>query len=89
MQLLFLDEKYEEKHCHSLISLMHDIVKINGAMSRLAGEGEECTINTSYHPDDLLSEEALDLVSFAENVCMEECKVKIFSNGENPDYAVK
>jgi hypothetical protein len=31
----------------------------------------------------------LDLVSFAENVCMEECKVKIFSNGENPDYAVK
>lgn len=89
MQLLFLDEKYEEKHCHSLISLMHDIVKINGAMSRLAGEGEECTITTSYHPDDLLSEEALDLVSFAENVCMEECKVKIFSNGENPDYAVK
>ena len=89
MQLLFLDEKYEEKRCHSLISLVHDIVKINGAMSRLAGEGEECTITTSYHPDDLLSEEALDLVSFAENVCMEECKVKIFSNGENPDYAVQ
>ena len=89
MQLLFLDEKYEEKHCHSLISLMHDIVKINGAMSRLAGEGEECTITTSYHPDDLLSEEALDLAAFAENVCMEECRVRIFSNGEYPDYAVQ
>ena len=89
MQLLFLDEKYEEKHCHSLISLMHDIVKINGAMSRLAGEGEESLITTSYNPDDLLSEEACDLTAFAENVCMEECKVKIFSNGEYPDYEIQ
>ena len=89
MQLLFLDEKYEEKHCHSLISLMQDIVKINGAMSRLAGEGEETQLVTSYHPDDLLSEEAFDLEAFFENVCMEECKVKVFLNGENPDYVVK
>ena len=89
MQLLFIDEKYEEKHCHSLISLMHDIVKINGAMSRLAGEGEESTISTSYNPDDLLSEEAFDFTAFAENVCMEECKVKIFFNGEYPDYEIQ
>ena len=89
MQLLFLDEKYEEKRCHSLISLVHDLVKINGAMSRLAGEGEESTITTAYNPDDLLSEEAYDLTAFAENVCMEECKVKIFSNGEYPDYEIQ
>ena len=89
MQLLFLDEKYEEKHCHSLISLVHDVVKINGAMSRLAGEGEESTITTSYNPDDLLSEDAYDLTAFAENVCMEECKVRIFSNGEYPDYEIQ
>ena len=89
MQLLFLDEKYEEKGCHSLINLVHDVVKINGAMSRLAGEGEESTITTSYNPDDLLSEEAYDLTAFAENVCMEECRVKIFSNGEYPDYEIQ
>ena len=88
MQLLFLDEKYEEKNCHSLISLMHDIVQLNGAMSRLAGEGEESSLVTSYNPDDLLSEEALDLASFAENVCMEECKVKIFAGDYGPDYEV-
>ena len=88
MQLLFLDEKYEEKNCHSLISLMHDIVQLNGAMSRLAGEGEESSLVTSYNPDDLLSEEALDLTSFAENVCMEECKVKIFAGDYGPDYEV-
>ena len=89
MQLLFLDEKYEEKHCHNLITLVHDIVAINGAMSRLAGEGEESVITTSYNPDDLLGPEAMDLISFAEDVCMEHCKVKIFSNGEYPDYAVQ
>ena len=89
MQLIFLDEKYEEKGCHNLITPMNDIVKINGAMSRLAGEGEESTITASYNPDDLLSEEACDLAAFAENVCMEECKIKIFYNGEYPDYAIQ
>lgn len=88
MQLLFLTEKYEEKHCHNLITLMNDIVKINGAMSRLAGEGEETSLVTSYNPEDLLSEEAFDLVSFAENVCMEECKVRVFAGENGPDFEV-
>ena len=89
MQLLFLDEKYEEKHCHDLITLMHDIVAVNGAMSRLAGESEESELETSYHPDDLLGPEFADLITFAENVCMEHCKITIFYNGEYPDYKVQ
>lgn len=88
MQLLFLDEKYEEKHCHSYITLMHDIVSLNGAMSRVAGEGEESQLVTSYNPDDLLSEEAYDLAAFCENVCMEECRVKVFAGEYGPDYEV-
>ena len=89
MQLLFLDEKYEEKHCHNLLTPMHDIVIINGAMSRLAGENEESVITTEYNPDDLLGPEAADLAAFAEDVCMEHCKVKIFSNGEYTDYVLQ
>ena len=88
MQMLFLEQKYEEKGQHSLILLVKDIVAINGAMSRVAGEGEESTIVTSYNPDDLLSEEAVDLTAFCENVCMEECKVRIFADEEGPDYEV-
>jgi len=88
MQLLFLDEKYEEKNCSDLITLVNDIVSINGAMSRLCGENEEATIKTSYHPDDLFSEESMDLISFVENVCMMECKVRIFAGDEGPDYQV-
>ena len=88
MQMLFLEQKYEEKGQHSLILLVKDIVAINGAMSRVAGEGEESTIVTSYNPDDLLSEEAVDLTAFCENVCMEECKVRIFADEEGPSYEV-
>ena len=88
MQMLFLEQKYEEKGQHSLLLLVKDIVAINGAMSRVAGEGEESTIVTSYNPDDLLSEEAVDLAAFCENVCMEECKVRIFADEEGPDYEV-
>ena len=57
-------------------------------MSRLAGEGEESIIVTSYHPDDLLSEEAMNLTAFCENVCMEESKVRIFATDEGPDFEV-
>ena len=88
MQMLFLEQKYEEKGQHSLILLVKDIVAINGAMSRVAGEGEESTIVTSYNPDDLLSEEAVNLSSFCENVCMEECKVRIYADEEGPTYEV-
>ena len=88
MQMLFLEQKYEEKGQHELIPLVKDIVALNGAMSRLAGEGEESIIVTSYHPDDLLSEEAMNLTAFCENVCMEESKVRIFATDEGPDFEV-
>ena len=88
MQLLFLEQKYEEKNCHQLISLMQDIVRLNGAFSRLVGEGEESLLETSYHPDDLFGPEAMDLQAFSENVCIENCRVKVFYDGENPDYKI-
>ncbi|MBO4628947.1 MAG: hypothetical protein J5687_03235 [Treponema sp.] len=88
MQLLFLEQKYEEKNQHELITLVHDIVTLNGAMSRLAGENEESILVTSWNPDDLLSEEALNLTAFCENVCMEECRVRIFAGEEGPELEV-
>ena len=88
MQMLFLEQKYEEKGQHELLPLVKDIVALNGAMSRLAGENEESTLVTSYNPDDLLSEEAMNLTAFCENVCMEESKVHIFAGEEGPEYEV-
>ena len=88
MQVLFLEQKYEEKGQHELIPLVHDIVALNGAMSRVAGEGEESTLVTSYNPDDLLSEEILNLQAFCENVCMEESRIRVFAGEEGPLYEV-
>lgn len=88
MQLLFLEQKLEEKNQHSYIQLVQDLICINGAFSRLTGEGQESTIKTQYHPDDLLSPEALSLEDFIENVCMMPCTVKIFFSDEGPDYQV-
>lgn len=89
MQLLFLEEKYEEKKCRGLETVVRDIIVINGAMARMAGENEESVIELSYNSEDLLSPEAFDIVGFAENVCMEPCKVKIFAGEEGPDYVLE
>lgn len=88
MQILFLEQKYEEKGISDLLPLVRDVVKINGAMARLCGEGEESIVETSYNPDDLFSPECLELESFFENVCMEHSKVRIFNNDDNPDYII-
>lgn len=88
MQLLFIEQKYEEKNKREYIQLVQNLISINGAMSRLAGEGEETVVETQYHPDDLFGPESLDLEGFIENVCMEHCKVKCFISEDGPDYAL-
>lgn len=88
MQLLFLEEKYEEKKRSELFTAVKDFVCLNGAMSRLVAEGEESVIETSYNPDDIFSPEACDLESFCENVCMENCRVRIFATEDGPDYEI-
>ena len=61
----------------------------NGAMSRIsAGEKAEETVQVSYNPDDLLSEESLDLESFYDNVCLEECKVRLFAGQDGLDFEI-
>lgn len=88
MQLLFLEEKYEEKGCHEFFTAVKDFVVLNGAMSRFVAEGEESIVETSYNPDDIFSPEACDLQSFCENVCMENCRVRIFATDDGPDYEI-
>jgi len=88
MQLHFLEEKYDEKNLRHIFPAVRDAVLLNGAFSRLESEGEECVIDLSFSPDDLLSPAVLDLHAFCENVCMEKCRVKIFAGEEGPDYNI-
>lgn len=88
MQLIFLSLKYEEKHKETMFSVVKDIVRLNGAFSRLVGEGETTELELSYNPDDLFSPDATNIASFAENVMLEPCHVKIFDGKDGPDYKV-
>lgn len=88
MQLVFLEQKYEEKHKENLFLAVQDLVKLNGAFSRLVSDGLEEVIETTYSPDDLLSPQSYDLVRFCDNACYEDCTVKIFQNEDFPDYKI-
>ena len=88
MQLVFLQQKFEEKNKAALWNAVADLVKLNGAFSRVACEGEESVIQTSYNPDDLLGPQSCDIVSFCDNNCLEECRVKIFAGEDSPDYKI-
>ena len=88
MQLAFIREKLEEKHKSMLFDAVSDIIRLNGAFSRVAAEGEESTIETSYNPDDLLSPFALDIARFCDGVTMEPCRVKVFAGEDSPDYRI-
>ena len=46
------------------------------------------TYGTTYNPDDLLGPESMDLASFVENVCMENCRMRIFFGDEGPAYEI-
>lgn len=93
MQLLFLQLKYEEKNLLYLFPVVREIVRFNGAFARLAGEREEEELDLDFHPDDLSSPYATDVVAFGDNVCMEHCRVKVYiatdrDGTEYPDYKV-
>ena len=88
MLLMFLKQKYDEKNRSSLFEAVEDLVKLNGAFSRVALEGEESIVETHYNPDDILSPYALDLVKFCENVTLENCSVKVFEGEDSPDYRI-
>ena len=77
MQLLFLEQKYEEKNLNELMEIADNIVRLNGAVSRLEKEGDSCEMELSYSADELLGPEAFDLKAFCDNVCMEPCRLKL------------
>ena len=88
MQLAFLREKFEEKHKGHLWAAAEDLIKLNGAFSRVVEEAETCTLELSYSPDDLLSPDAGDLARFCDTVTEEPCTVKVFEGRGGPDYKI-
>ncbi len=88
MQLSFLQFKYEEKNLSFALPAVRDVVRLNGAVARACGEGEETVLDLSYDPDAIFAGEAMDIIAFADEACMENCRVRIFVGADGPDYEI-
>ena len=88
MQLSFLQFKYEEKRLSYAVPAVRDVVRLNGALSRACGEGEETVLEVSYDPEAIFSGEAMDILAFADEACMEHFKVRVFIGADGPDYEI-
>ncbi len=86
LQLDFLRFKYEEKNKMQLFEVVSNIVRLNGALSRCFGEGEESIVEMSYNPDEILSGQAMNIQSFFDNAFMEYSRVKVFMGSDGPDF---
>ena len=86
MQLEFLKFKYEEKNKAHLFDVVSNVVRLNGAICRCYGEGEESCVELSYNPDELLSGAAMNIQNFFDNAFMENSKVKVFMGKEEVEY---
>ncbi len=88
MQIAFIEMKCEEKHKQNLFPMIKDIVRLNGALSRVAGEKIESIVETVYSPDDLLGPDSQNLTYLSEVLCMNTYKVSVFAGKEGPDYKI-
>jgi hypothetical protein len=65
MQLSYLQKRYEGMKKGRLFPAVRDLVRYHGAWGRALAEGAVTDIDFAYHPDDILSEDAMDLEAFA------------------------
>ncbi|MBP3417270.1 MAG: hypothetical protein J6K76_07865 [Spirochaetaceae bacterium] len=77
MQLSFIKFKYQEKGLDYLLPVAQDLIRFNGAFGRLVGEDLESELDLVFHPEDLSSPYSQNLQTFADNVCMEQCRVRL------------
>lgn len=84
LQLSFLKDLCKEKHCDSVYKVLEDIVILNGAFSVNSSTGKSQKVQLKYHPDDLLSEYALDPGFFLKNARPYKCNVMV----QNGNYRI-
>ena len=85
-QIAFVSMKFEEKKLNRMIAAARDLIKLNGALSRLTADGVVEELELSYHPDDLCTEYATDLAFFTANAKPYRCKIKTIIKKSGPGY---
>lgn len=88
MQVSFVTRLLAEKNKTPYANLASDCIRLNGAISAFTADGTESTVQLHYHPDDLMSEYASDLVFFLKNARKFANKTKVFGCKGDVDWKV-
>ena len=86
LQIDFVRKLYRERHLEKMLTAAEDIIIMNNALSRCTADGTESTFNLRYHPDDIMSEYAMDVAFFSQNCGKQTCRVRVFSGKNGVDW---
>ncbi len=86
MQVEFLREFFTLRGKKNIFEAAENIIRFNGALSRVSdGKGEQ-KIQLAYHPDDLASMYASDMEFFSKNCGRHRCAAIFFPTKNGPDW---
>jgi hypothetical protein len=89
LQLAFLEKLYNRTKKEKLIPLVRDIVRYHGAWGRALAEGLSTDIHFNYEPEAVLSEDAMDIESFAALVKMRPTRARMTPGPDGPELLIK
>jgi hypothetical protein len=89
MQLAFLEEWYRKAKKESLLPAVRDLIRFHGAWGRALAEGASTDITFTYHPDEVLGENALDLETFAAQVKPRSVKARVRPGKQGPEMELR
>ncbi len=88
MQLSFIRRKFSEKHLEHQLAVAEDCIRLNGALSRTRADGLAQTVTLHYHPDDLMSRYASDIMFFSKNAKQYRCTVRTSCSEKGADWII-
>ena len=88
IQLEFLGEYLSGGKKQYLLPAIENIIKFNGAISRVTADGTKENLKLAYHPDDLASPYTMDMVFFAKNCGRFSCDVAMGMGSQGLEWKV-
>ncbi len=85
-QCAFIEKALREHKLEKLVPAALDLVRMNGAISRCTADGSESRVPLHYHPDDIMTDYALDLVFFTQNCGKQQCTARVFMGKQGVDW---
>jgi radical SAM superfamily enzyme YgiQ (UPF0313 family) len=83
-QLAWLERSYRKAKKEAALPALRDLVRFHGAWGRALAEGAATDLVFSYHPDELLGEQALDLEAFAASARRQSVRVRVRPGNQEP-----